>query len=85
MLPKLKLGFEKNLQQVKINIDLEHVVSSQLIELLKEFKDIFVWTYKDLKDIPTKIVQHWIKLDMSIPFAHLARCQLNLNYVAIVK
>jgi hypothetical protein len=35
------LGFEKNLQQVKINVDLEPVISNQLIELLKEFKDIF--------------------------------------------
>jgi hypothetical protein len=52
------LGPEENIQQVKVNIDLKLVVSSQLIELLKEFKDIFAWTYKDLKGIPLEIAQH---------------------------
>jgi hypothetical protein len=28
---------------------MEPIVSYQLIELLKEFKDIFAWTYNDLK------------------------------------
>jgi len=37
---KINLGFEENLQHVKISVDLEPVVSHQLIELLKEFKDI---------------------------------------------
>jgi hypothetical protein len=49
------LGFEEKLQHVKINVELKLVVNFQLIELLKEFKDIFVWTYKDLKGIPPKI------------------------------
>ncbi len=53
---KINLGYEKNLQQVRINIDLKLVVNSQLVELLKEFKDIFAWTYKDLKGIPLEMV-----------------------------
>ncbi len=40
-LTKINLGFEKNLQQVKISVELELVVNYQLIKLLKEFKDIF--------------------------------------------
>jgi hypothetical protein len=52
------LGFEEKLQQVKIGVNLEPVVSYQLIELLKEFKDIFALTYKDLKGIPLDVVQH---------------------------
>jgi hypothetical protein len=66
-------------------VDLEHVVDNQLIELLKEFKDIFSWTYKDLKHAPPDIVQHWIELDTSIPLVHQARYWLNPNYVAIIK
>jgi hypothetical protein len=42
----------------------------QLIELLKDFKDVFSWTYKDLKGIPLEIAQHWIELDTTIPRAH---------------
>jgi hypothetical protein len=73
------------LQQVKVNIYLELVVNYQLIELLKEFKDIFAWTYNDLNGIPLEIVQHQIKLDASIPPIHQARYQLNPKFVAIIK
>jgi hypothetical protein len=57
-LTKINLGFKENLQHVKFSVDLEPVVSHQLIELLKEFKGIFAWTYKDLKGIPPNIAQH---------------------------
>jgi hypothetical protein len=60
------MGSKESVQQVKINVDLEPIISSQLIELLK-FKYIFVWTYKDLKGIPPEITQHRIELDTSIP------------------
>jgi hypothetical protein len=75
----------KNLQQVKISVDLEHFVNYQLIELLKEFKDIFAYTYKDLKGIPPHIVQHRIELDTSIPPTHQARYRLNPNYATILQ
>jgi len=52
---------------------LEPVVIEQLMELLKEFKDVFSWTYKDLKGIPLKIIQHKIKLDTIVPPTHQAR------------
>jgi hypothetical protein len=72
-LTKINLGFEENLQHVKFNVDLEPIVSYQLIELLKEFKDIFAWIYKDLKGIPLKIAQHQIELDPLIPPTHQAK------------
>ncbi len=53
--------------------------------LLKEFKDVFAWTYKDLKNIPPKLTQHIIELNISISPTHQARYILNLNYVAVVK
>ncbi len=74
-----------NLQQVKINIDLELVISSQLVELLKVFKDIFAWTYKDLEGIPLDIVQHQIELNTLIPLVHQVKYWLNFNYVPIIK
>ncbi len=54
-------------------------------QLLKEFKDVFAWTYKDLKGIPPKLAQHKIELDTTITLAHQARYRLNPNYAAIVK
>ncbi len=53
--------------------------------LLKEFKDVFAWTYKDLKGITLELVQHKIELNISIPLAHQARYKLKPNYVVVVK
>jgi hypothetical protein len=39
-------------------------------QLLKEFKDVFAWTYKDLKGIPPKLAQHRIELDTIILPTH---------------
>jgi len=52
---KTNLGFEKKMQQVKINVNLKLVINFQVIQLLKEFENIFAWTYKDLKGIPPNI------------------------------
>jgi len=38
--------------------------------LISEFRDIFAWSYKDIKGIPPEIVQHTIPL---IPSAHSIR------------
>jgi len=40
---------------VKINAYLEISVVLEVEQLLKEFKDVFAWTYNDLKRIPPKL------------------------------
>jgi hypothetical protein len=40
-LTKVNLGTKENMQQVKVNASLEPIVTKQLVELLKEFKDVF--------------------------------------------
>jgi hypothetical protein len=57
----------------------------ELEQLLKEFKDVFAWTYKNLKGVPLKLAQHKIELDITIPPAHHARYILNLNYATVIK
>jgi len=34
----------------------------EMEQLLKEFKDVFAWTYKNMKRIPPELAQHKIKL-----------------------
>ncbi len=70
---KVNLGTKENVQQVKVNPTLEPVVIDQLIELLKEFKNVFAWTYKDLKGIPLEIAQHHIELNTTVPPTHQVR------------
>jgi predicted transcriptional regulator len=59
--------------------------TKELQMLLKEFKDVFAWTYKDLKGIPPNLIQHIIELDTSIPPTHQAKYRLNPNYIVVVK
>jgi hypothetical protein len=54
-------------------------------QLLKEFKDVFAWTYKDQKGIPLELTQHKNELDTTISSAHQARYKINPNYVTTVK
>ncbi len=52
---------------------------------MKEFKDVFTWTYKDLKGIPLELAEHKIELDTTIPLTHQARYRLNPNYAMTMK
>jgi hypothetical protein len=42
----------------------------ELEQLLKEFKDVFAWTYKDLKGIPLELAWQKIEFDTTIPSTH---------------
>jgi predicted transcriptional regulator len=57
----------------------------ELQTLLKEFKDMFAWSNKDLENIPLELAQHIIELYSSIPPALQVRYRLNTNYVAVIK
>jgi len=82
---KLNLRTNAEPQMVKINAQLEASKVLEVEKLLKEFKDVFAWTYKDLKRVPPEFAQHKIKLDTTIPPTHQARYKLNPNYATIVK
>ncbi len=44
-----------------------------------------MWTYKNLKGTPPKLVEHIIELDITIPLVYQAKYKLNPNYVAVLK
>ncbi len=54
-LMKLNLGIDTKPQMVKINAQLEIGKVLAVEQLLKEFKDVFAWTYKNLKGIPLEL------------------------------
>ncbi len=54
----LSLGIQAKPQMVKVNSNLQPKKVWELEEWLREYKDVFAWTYKDLKGIPPKLVQH---------------------------
>ncbi len=81
----MNMGTQANLQCIKVNAQLTKETTKEFQTLLKEFKDVFTTTYKDLKGIPPKLAQHIIELNTSIPLAHQGRYKLNPNYVATIK
>jgi hypothetical protein len=84
-LMKLNMGTTVELQLVKINAQLEISKVLEVKQLLKEFKGVFAWTYKDLNRIPLEPAQHIIEFDITIPPIHQAMYILNPNYVISVK
>jgi hypothetical protein len=53
-----------------VNVQLIEKTLNSLKKVLLEYKDLFAWTYKDLKGIPPKLAQHCIELDTLIPLTH---------------
>jgi len=82
---KFNLGIDAEQQMVKINAQLKTCKVLEVEQLLKEFKDVFAWTYKDLIRIPPELAQHRIELDIIIPPAHQAKYRLNPNCAITIK
>jgi hypothetical protein len=66
----LNLGSKEELKMVKLNANLNDVIAGEAEALLRDYKDVFASSYKELTKIPPHIVQHRIELDTTIPPAH---------------
>ena len=52
----------ETLKPVFVSVDLTKEEEGDLIALLKEYKDCFVWSYEDMKCVPLEVVQHTIPI-----------------------
>ena len=50
----------ENEKPVKIGVNFPKDLKHELIALLKEFREIFTWSYKDMLGLDTEIVVHRI-------------------------
>ena len=66
-LETINLGSEEDSKEVKIGARLHPDVKSRLIELLKEYVDIFSWSYQDMPGLNTDIVEHYLPLNPECP------------------
>lgn len=82
---QFNVGRTKKPQYLKISahMDEQHVI--EIKQLLWEFKNVFVWSYKDLKEIPPSLTEHKIELEKDNPEAYQAGYRMNPNYANIVK
>jgi len=52
---------------VKIGMSMKKEVKEELCALLKEFRDVFAWSYNDMASLDTDIVQHKLPLKPECP------------------
>jgi len=63
----LNLGEEDEKKEVKIGTSMKREVKQELCALLKEFRDVFAWSYNDMPGLDTDIVQHKLPLKPECP------------------
>ena len=63
----INLGSEEDKKEVSIGALLDADVKSKLTNLLKEYVDVFAWSYQDMPGLDTNIVQHHLPLKPECP------------------
>ena len=66
-LETIDLGSEEDPKEVRIGASLYLDVKSRLIKLLKEYVDIFAWSYQDIPGLDTNIVENYLPLKLECP------------------
>lgn len=70
----INLGTETNPQHINLGTNCTLMEKVNLIRLLKEYKDVFAWTYDNLKSFDPNIMQHNIPIKLqSKPFQYKLR------------
>ena len=58
----INLGTEDEKKEVKIGLSLDVFAKKEITDLLKEYADIFAWSYQDMPRLSTKIVEHHLSM-----------------------
>jgi hypothetical protein len=62
----INLGTEEDKKEVKIGVSLQPEVKESLIKLLREYVDVFAWSYQDMPGLDTNIVEHKLPLNQNV-------------------
>jgi hypothetical protein len=97
----INLGTEHDRKEVKIGSSLKGKEREKLVELLKEYTDVFAWSYLDMPGLDTKIVEHKLPLrpecppvkqklrrtrpDMSLKIREEVKRQFDAGFLAVAK
>lgn len=63
----INLGSEEDKKEMKIGALLVLVVKKRMIELLREYVDVFAWSYQDMPGLDTNIIEHRFPLKPEYP------------------
>ena len=81
----LNLGIADDPKLVKLNANLNPQLTTDATSLFREYRDVFAFSYEDLRGIPEHIATHRIELDTAISSCHQAWYRMNPNYAKAVK
>jgi ribonuclease HI len=71
---KVNMGTNENPQFINLGLGCSKQEKDAFIKLFKEFKDVFAWTYEDLKTFDPNIIQHVILMKpQTLPFQQKLR------------
>jgi hypothetical protein len=71
---KVNLGTGENPQCINLGLGCSKQEKAAFVKLFKEFKDVFAWTYEDLKMFDPNIIQHVIPMKpRTLPFQQKLR------------
>ena len=62
ILERVNLGEDGEEKHVKIGTSLTKEMQERLYSLLREFKDVFAWSYQDMPGLDPDVVQHKLPL-----------------------
>jgi hypothetical protein len=79
------LGTDTDPNIIHIGTSVPNSLLPEAEDLFRTFKDVFAWSFYDLRGISEHIAQHKIELDTSIPPTHQVHYRMNPNYAAAVK
>ncbi|XP_070011015.1 uncharacterized protein [Nicotiana sylvestris] len=63
----VNLGDVENVKEMQINIHLSPLKKKEYTEFLKEYEDIFAWSYDDMTGLSRSIVAHKLPIDPMCP------------------
>ena len=63
----VNLGSEDDVNEVKIGSRLCPEVKKGLIDLLREYSDVFAWSYQDMPGLDSEIVEHRLSMKPECP------------------
>lgn len=63
----VNLGSEGEIKEIRIGALLNDSVKTRLTELLREYVDVFAWSYQDMPSLDTDIVEHKLPLKPECP------------------
>ena len=58
----VNLGTDEEKKEVKIGSSLDPSAKKEIVDLLREYVDIFAWSYQDMPGLSTEIVEHQLPM-----------------------